>query len=529
VYSETPPAANGFFNGPCRNGLDDDGDNLIDLDDPGCVNPQDLSEFEPGGCNNAVDDDGDGFTDLADPDCLGPGDDDEFPTGPIRFAHPVLGTDGNRAPPYGYYFQAEIPNPAFEGGEFEQSTATSPPTRIPANLEFLSWHMDEGSAFDLKAVQVSNDGVSFTTVAICPQGLPSAYPFCAFSSPSPPRPADAWDFVSIPVPPEFVDTIGHIRFVLDTKDSFGTWERGWYVDALNFAQDCACASAADCGFADAECGAGTCDTSSSECTVAPQNLGASCSTDLDMGCAGPVCGDHGLCENRSVDFDGFTCDTCSTPPCDVCAAAQCLSCPVAQTIDFLDLSGWTFTGDMGVANCLSPNSVTPTDAPCFPNFEFLGDPLTAPVLGSNGSRTGLPAPSFEVSSSTMQTAPTVLPASITFKSWHQDRGGNDTFVPRDTKLIRVSVNGGGTFTTILNCDGNDTVPFCIPSPPNQNRPLDQWDDVSLPVPANLQGQTGIVQFVYDTVDSGEGWERGWYVDDLNLNTCDCKHQCPGVP
>jgi hypothetical protein len=529
VYSETPPAANGFFNGGCRNGVDDDGDSLTDLDDPGCVDLADPSEFQPGACNNGFDDDGDGFIDLADDDCLGPGDDDERDTGPIRFAHPVLGTDGNRAAPQGYFFQAGIPNPQFgEGGELEQSSATSPPTRIPANLEFLSWHMDEGSSFDLKAVQVSTNGTSFTTIAICPQGAPSAFPFCAVSNQFPPRAPDDWDFVSLPVPTEFVDAIGFVRFVLDTKDSCCTWERGWYIDALNFAQDCACASDTECGFADGDCGAGTCDLATSECLISAQNLGAACGAPADAGCGEPVCGDHGLCENGSFPFDGVPCTNCSTSPCDVCAAAQCLSCPVAQTVDFLDISGWTFTGDMFVTNCLSPNSLSPFDA-CFPAFEKLGDPLKAPVLGSNGSRTGSIPPSNEISSSTFTTAPTPLPDTLTFKSWHQDRGGNDTFVPRDTKTIRVSVNGGGSFTTILNCDGNDSVPFCLPSPSNQNRPLDQWDDVSIPIPMNLQGQVGIVEFAYNTIDAGEGWERGWYVDDLNINTCDCKHQCPGVP
>jgi hypothetical protein len=528
VYSETPPASSGSLNGQCDNGLDDDGDGFSDLDDPGCVDSIDSFEFEPAACSDGFDGDGDGLIDLADPDCVGPGDDTEFPTGPIRFAHPVLGTDGNRAAPYGFAFQAPSMFVA-GGGELEQSSATSPPTRIPANLEFLSWQMDEGSFFDLKAVQVSLDGTSFTTIAICPQGQPGAFPFCSVAQPSPPRAPDAWDFVSLAVPSEFVDAIGFVRFVLDTKDACCNWERGWYIDALNFAQDCACASDADCGFADGACGAGTCDTAVSECTLAPENLGGACDAPADAGCAEPICGDHGLCEDRSVAFDGVACDNCSTPPCDVCAASECLSCPVAQTIDFLDFSGWAFTGDMGVASCLAPNSVTPTDSPCFPAYEALGDPLTAPVLGSNGSRTGAPAPSNEVSSSTLRTAPTPLPAAITFKSWHQDRGGNDTFVPRDTKIIRVSVNGGGSFTTILNCDGNMTVPFCLPSTPNQNRALDQWDDVSIPVPMNLQGQVGIVEFAYDTVDSGQGWERGWYVDDLNLNTCDCQQQCPGVP
>jgi len=53
----------------CDNGVDDDGDQLIDCDDPDCVEhpacappPQEL-------CDNGVDDDGDKLVDCADPDC----------------------------------------------------------------------------------------------------------------------------------------------------------------------------------------------------------------------------------------------------------------------------------------------------------------------------------------------------------------------------------------------------------------------------------------------------------------------------
>jgi hypothetical protein len=51
---------------PCDNGLDDDHDGLIDLDDPGCLSASDPSEREPGGpaCDNGVDDDQDGALDF---------------------------------------------------------------------------------------------------------------------------------------------------------------------------------------------------------------------------------------------------------------------------------------------------------------------------------------------------------------------------------------------------------------------------------------------------------------------------------
>lgn len=52
----------------CYNGLDDDGDGLIDCDDPDCAeDPYCLPP--PENCANGIDDDGDGLIDCDDPDC----------------------------------------------------------------------------------------------------------------------------------------------------------------------------------------------------------------------------------------------------------------------------------------------------------------------------------------------------------------------------------------------------------------------------------------------------------------------------
>lgn len=51
----------------CTNGIDDNGDGLVDCADPDC--PPCSSEV----CNNGVDDDGDGLVDCDDPDCFGIG------------------------------------------------------------------------------------------------------------------------------------------------------------------------------------------------------------------------------------------------------------------------------------------------------------------------------------------------------------------------------------------------------------------------------------------------------------------------
>ena len=71
----------------CSDGVDNDGDGLIDLADPGCSSPQDDDEFNAGPddgddndapqCSDGIDNDGDGLIDMADLGCLSLLDDDE--------------------------------------------------------------------------------------------------------------------------------------------------------------------------------------------------------------------------------------------------------------------------------------------------------------------------------------------------------------------------------------------------------------------------------------------------------------------
>jgi len=65
------------FNPPpaCSDGIDNDEDGLVDLEDPGYANAQGARE-EPQ-CNDGIDNDGDGLIDLADAQCSGPSDDRE--------------------------------------------------------------------------------------------------------------------------------------------------------------------------------------------------------------------------------------------------------------------------------------------------------------------------------------------------------------------------------------------------------------------------------------------------------------------
>jgi hypothetical protein len=68
----------------CADGVDNDGDGLVDLADPGCSGAADTTESPNPGlqCANLQDDDADGLTDLADPGCTNGGDNSESPNPP---------------------------------------------------------------------------------------------------------------------------------------------------------------------------------------------------------------------------------------------------------------------------------------------------------------------------------------------------------------------------------------------------------------------------------------------------------------
>jgi|GEM_PF-6755098 len=71
------------FLAACENGLDDDGDGVVDARDPGCEHAWDTDEADgaavpdAGECANGLDDDGDGKVDAADPGCSGTNGDAE--------------------------------------------------------------------------------------------------------------------------------------------------------------------------------------------------------------------------------------------------------------------------------------------------------------------------------------------------------------------------------------------------------------------------------------------------------------------
>jgi len=63
----------------CSDGVDNDSDGFIDLDDFNCVDSEDNTE-RPTQCSDGIDNDSDGFIDLNDLNCVDTEDDTERPT-----------------------------------------------------------------------------------------------------------------------------------------------------------------------------------------------------------------------------------------------------------------------------------------------------------------------------------------------------------------------------------------------------------------------------------------------------------------
>src|SRR5688572_21585510 len=64
----------------CEDGVDNDGDGLVDLNDPGCTTPLDDDERNAAECGDGSDNDGDGLADYGqDPDCESAADPSEQP------------------------------------------------------------------------------------------------------------------------------------------------------------------------------------------------------------------------------------------------------------------------------------------------------------------------------------------------------------------------------------------------------------------------------------------------------------------
>jgi hypothetical protein len=419
--------------------------------------------------------------------------------GPIAFGGQVFGTDGNRSTPY-------------PGGQVENSTARSGVMILPATLEFLSWNVDEGGgSFDNKFVRVSNDGgTTFVTLADC-QANPGAQPFCQARDES--RAPDDWDAISIPVPPELVGDVGIVEFAYDTGDSCCSFERGWFIDVTNFATECACAGDDSCEGLGSECGAAVCG-GSGECELDAVAAGTDCGDATAVECNAPdACDGLGYCAPNLVANGLTECLDCPAGPgaCNACQEGVCVDCiGLAPTNDFgvgeTAFAGWVIedlsgTGADWRIYGAAPQSQLAGSMPT--NLSF------APSFGTDGNRQE-PYPGLELEHSRITTTPDLVPAQLTFSSWHVDEGTTDN------KIIELSVDGGASWTTLVNCIIGVGTPQIFCSQRNDPRLGTDWDNIVINVPPALVGQVGRLRFTYNTQDACCNFERGWFIDNLGF-------------
>ncbi len=79
----------------CRDGIDNDGDGRVDLNDPGCQNPDDPNEGDDPQCSDRRDNDNDGLIDFPnDPGCVNAQDNDEF-NAPLPQCRDGIDNDGD--------------------------------------------------------------------------------------------------------------------------------------------------------------------------------------------------------------------------------------------------------------------------------------------------------------------------------------------------------------------------------------------------------------------------------------------------
>ncbi|MCX4239455.1 hypothetical protein [Paraliomyxa miuraensis] len=413
----------------------------------------------------------------------------------VEFVGQLLGSDGNRVAP-------------FPGAELETSYARTPPTPLPAMIIFLSWNVDEGGGLsDNKTVRVSVDGgTTWDTLVDC--AVDPSWPMCQPSTAQDPA---VFDLVQIPVPPALQGQLGIVEFGYDTGDSCCDFEQGWYIDSLNVATECRCAVDEDCTAYGTTCGTGYC-AASGECGLMGMPEDSPCGDPFDNECNGADgCDGVGYCRDNVQPTGLAPCDDCPGGGiCSFCDAGQCLDC-----LSFTDFTGfsdpggmppWTVMATVGTADWgfyteapLNQNGTGPT---LFPN---------GPVYGTDGNRNP-PYPGSESESSQVITSIGTVPFELIFGSWNVDEG---SFF--DTKSIAISVDGGMSWTALVDCEsGLNPQPFCDFR--DDLRLIDDWDVIVLDT-SPWFGMNGQLRFTYATGDSCCGFERGWYLD-FSYAICD---------
>lgn len=236
------------------------------------------------------------------------------------------------------------------------------------------------------------------------------------------------------------------------------------------------------------------------CTVDHLADGTSCGRDDETECDAADSCLRGQCVANEAAA-GTPCSACDSGLCACDGAGQCGDCtefaPENNFITTRSIEGWTLTGGWGLYR----------EAP--QSFDAGPTVFAGQVFGTDGNRVA-PYPGNDNETSTARSRPFVLPAALEFLSWNEDEGGQGV----DRKVVRVSNDGGVTFTTLVDCAGIPPVaPFCQF---RINRAADDWDAISLPVPPEMVGTVGVVEFEYATGDACCSFEKGWFIDVANL-------------
>lgn len=261
----------------------------------------------------------------------------------------------------------------------------------------------------------------------------------------------------------------------------GVVEPGEECDDGNAVDDDGCSNACE---AQVFCGNGVLDPGE-HCDDGNVEVNDACPSGPNGTCMPASCGDGFV-------FTGVEqCDDGNANPFDGCSNHCACSAQSAA-------AAFSFTGGWGLYTAAPPSQAAPSPIP-FPH----------PAIGTDGNRVP-PYPGSETESSFAETPQITLPDVLTFESWHVDEG---SFF--DTKRIRVSVDGGQSFITLIDCQmAQSGAPFCAPS---QDKPGTTWDAVS--IPTGFGGQKGIVRIEYDTVDACCQFERGWFIRNANFFPC----------
>ncbi|MEM9454501.1 MAG: DUF4215 domain-containing protein [Myxococcota bacterium] len=250
-------------------------------------------------------------------------------------------------------------------------------------------------------------------------------------------------------------------------------------------------------------------------------------------CAADSCGDGDIqqgeeCDDENDDDSDECLSTCLMAKCgdaavregteecddgnanDADGCTQTCECRLTFE-DGAHIDGWELTGDWEIYD-----EAPPSDWPAVSFAMTQGR-----VLGTDGNRMA-PYPGAEPETSSATTASFTLPSTLRFRSWHVDEGGqpDGEGLINDTKRIGVSVDGGDTWQTLVDCTGGPGVdlPFCQ----GHQGPRDagDWDEIQLDTTA-FAGMPGMLRFEYDTLsDSCCGLEQGWFIDDLNGFGCE---------